>query len=76
MSGTQLRDDATTQAAFGDPDGNGWLPQGITERLPGRVSAMDTAPYLDARQRGSTAEQASAAADRYMKELRGVVAPR
>jgi hypothetical protein len=34
------------------------------------------APYLVARERGSTAEQASAAADRYMKEVRGVVVSR
>jgi len=31
------------------------------------------APYLDARLAGQTPEQASAAADRYMKEERGVV---
>ena len=31
------------------------------------------APYLSAREQGSTPEQASAAADRYMKEVRGVV---
>jgi catechol 2,3-dioxygenase-like lactoylglutathione lyase family enzyme len=30
------------------------------------------APYLDARQHGSTSEQATAAADRYMAEVRGV----
>lgn len=24
-------------ASFSDPDGNGWMLQGITERLPGRV---------------------------------------
>jgi hypothetical protein len=34
------------------------------------------APYLSARQQGSTAEQASAAADRYMEEVRGVVVAR
>jgi hypothetical protein len=34
------------------------------------------APYLSARQDGSTAEQASAAADRYMEEVRGVVVAR
>jgi catechol 2,3-dioxygenase-like lactoylglutathione lyase family enzyme len=27
----------TTFASFSDPDGNGWLLQEITERLPGRV---------------------------------------
>ena len=31
------------------------------------------APYLDARLAGRTPEQASAAADRYMKDERGVV---
>jgi catechol 2,3-dioxygenase-like lactoylglutathione lyase family enzyme len=30
-------------ASFSDPDGNGWLLQGITQRLPGRVQPMDTA---------------------------------
>jgi hypothetical protein len=31
------------------------------------------APYLNARQHGSTSEAAAAAADLYMKEVRGVV---
>ena len=30
-------------ATFSDPDGNGWLLQEITSRLPGRVDAADTA---------------------------------
>jgi hypothetical protein len=34
------------------------------------------APYLSARQQGSTSEQATAAADHYMKEVRGVVVSR
>jgi hypothetical protein len=34
------------------------------------------APYLAARQAGATPEQASAAADRYMEEERGVVVSR
>ena len=29
-------------ASFKDPDGNGWLFQEITARLPGRVEATDT----------------------------------
>jgi catechol 2,3-dioxygenase-like lactoylglutathione lyase family enzyme len=29
-------------ASFNDPDGNGWLFQEITTRLPGRVDASDT----------------------------------
>lgn len=30
-------------ATFGDPDGNTWLLQEVTARLPGRVDASDTA---------------------------------
>jgi catechol 2,3-dioxygenase-like lactoylglutathione lyase family enzyme len=30
-------------ATFSDPDGNGWLVQEITTRLPGRIDAADTA---------------------------------
>lgn len=29
-------------ASFSDPDGNGWLLQEVTARLPGRVQASDT----------------------------------
>jgi catechol 2,3-dioxygenase-like lactoylglutathione lyase family enzyme len=92
-------------ASFQDPDGNGWLLQEITTRLPGRewkstrAQAMDVAtlaellheteehhgqyekthgkhhwwdwyaPYLSARQDGSSPEEAAAAADRYMEEV-------
>ena len=91
-------------ASFEDPDGNGWLLQEITTRLPGRewesarARATDAAtlagllretaerhdrfekthaehqwwdwyaPYLSARQQGSSPEEASAAADRRMEE--------
>ena len=91
-------------ASFEDPDGNGWLLQEITTRLPGRewkstgASAVNIAtlaallgetakfhdryekthaehhwwdwyaPYLSARQNGSSPEEAAAAADRYMEE--------
>jgi catechol 2,3-dioxygenase-like lactoylglutathione lyase family enzyme len=90
-------------ASFEDPDGNGWLLQEITTRLPGRewkatqapatnVAALAEllheteqhhghyekthakhnwwgwyAPYLSARQNGSSPEEAVAAADRYME---------
>src|SRR5215813_10158380 len=90
-------------ASFEDPDGNGWLLQEITKRLPGRewestqAQAIDVAnlaellheteqhhgqyekthaehnwwewyaPYLSARQNGSSPEEAAAAADRYME---------
>jgi catechol 2,3-dioxygenase-like lactoylglutathione lyase family enzyme len=95
-------------ASFEDPDGNGWLLQEITTRLPGRewksprVRAADIstlaellrdtekhhgeyekthakhnwwdwyAPYLNARQNGSSPEDAAAAADRYMHEVHHV----
>ncbi len=91
-------------ASFEDPDGNGWLLQELSTRLPGREwqsapgGAVDVptlaellhetsehhgrfeeshvehhwwdwyAPYLSARQKGATAEQATAAADRRMEE--------
>jgi catechol 2,3-dioxygenase-like lactoylglutathione lyase family enzyme len=93
-------------ATFSDPDGNEFLLQEVTSRLPGRVDEapvatlaellLETAlhhdrfekaapahnwwdwyaPYLDARQHGSTPEQATEAADRYMEEAHGVVVSR
>ena len=95
-------------ASFEGPDGNGWLLQEITTRLPGRewkltqASATNVAtlaellheteqhhgqyekthaehhwwdwyaPYLSARQNGSSPEEAVAAADRYMEEVHQV----
>ena len=92
-----------TFASFKDPDGNEWLLQEVTTRLPGRewkspeAQATDVAkiaellheteqhhgdyekthgkhnwwdwyaPYLSARQRGSSTDEAAAAADRYME---------
>jgi len=91
--------------SFQDPDGNRWLLQEITTRLPGRewestrAGAIDVATlakllheteqrhggyekthakhnwwdwyasYLNARQNGSSPEQAAAAANRYMDEV-------
>ena len=93
-------------ATFSDPDGNEFLLQEVTSRLPGRVDETPVAtlaellletglhhdrfekaapahdwwdwyaPYLSARQQGSTPEQADAAADLYMEEAHGVVASR
>jgi catechol 2,3-dioxygenase-like lactoylglutathione lyase family enzyme len=93
----------SSYASFSDPDGNEWLLQEVTTRLPGRVDETDVAtlagllletamhhdafekaapahdwwdwyaPYLSAREHGSTSEQATAAADRYMAESHGVV---
>ena len=92
-----------SRASFADPDGNAWVLQEITERLPGRVEAPDSgalsellletslhhgafeavAPphdwwdwygaYMEARQAGATAEEASAAAGRYMADVKHVV---
>jgi len=88
-------------ASFADPDGNGWLLQEITARLPGREWKPTTdvatlaellhetsehhdpyekthpkhdwwnwyAPYLNARQNGSSSEEAAASADRYMEGI-------
>jgi len=93
-------------ASFEDPDGNRWLLQEITTRLPGReweptrAGAMDVtalaqllretaehhdhyekthakhdwwewyAPYINARQHGSSPEEAATAAGLYMEKLR------
>ena len=46
-------DSYSSFATFSDPDGNGWLLQEITTRLPGRIDAAETAF-------GSTADLASA----------------
>jgi len=89
-------------ARFRDPDGNRWLLQEITTRLPGRVESLDVealatllhetaehhdafekstpahdwwdwyAPYLSAREQGNSPEDATAAADRYMEQTRGI----
>jgi catechol 2,3-dioxygenase-like lactoylglutathione lyase family enzyme len=95
-----------TYAAFSDPDGNEWLLQEITSRLPGRVWD-DTAQieelagllhetadhhdpyekshpphnwwdwyaaYLNARQNGSSSDEAARAAGQFMAEVRHVTA--
>ena len=88
-------------ASFSDPDGNGWLLQEITTRIPGRLTTdveavaellHETsehhdpyeksspphnwwdwyAAYFTARQTGSTPEDASAAAGRYMAEVKHI----
>jgi catechol 2,3-dioxygenase-like lactoylglutathione lyase family enzyme len=90
-------------ATFADPDGNSYLLQEITERLPGRVwqtgiaalaellhetsehhGAFEAvapphdwwdwyAAYMDARQGGSSSEEASATAGRYMADVKHIV---
>ncbi len=90
-------------ASFADPDGNTFLLQEITKRLPGRVWGTDIgelagllhetsehhgtfeavapkhdwwdwyAAYMDARQRGSSPDDAAAAAGRYMADVKHIV---
>jgi catechol 2,3-dioxygenase-like lactoylglutathione lyase family enzyme len=45
---------------FSDPDGNGWLVQEITTRLPGRIDGADTA-FASAADLASALRRASAA---------------
>jgi catechol 2,3-dioxygenase-like lactoylglutathione lyase family enzyme len=47
-------------ASFRDPDGNGWLLQGATTRLPGRVDANDTT-FSSATEFASARRRAAAA---------------
>jgi len=96
-----------TFASFEDPDGNEWLLQEVTTRLPGRewekARSMDVAAlaellhetserhdrfekthaehhwwdwyasYLNARQNGSSPDEAVTIADRYMEEVLNVL---
>jgi catechol 2,3-dioxygenase-like lactoylglutathione lyase family enzyme len=47
-------------ASFGDPDGNGWLLQEVTTRLPGRIDAAETA-FASAADLASALRRAEAA---------------
>jgi hypothetical protein len=47
-------------ATFSDPDGNGWLLQEITARLPGRVDAAETS-YASAADLANAMRRAAAA---------------
>ena len=92
-----------SRASFADPDGNTWVLQEITQRLPGRVERWTSralaqllletakrhgafeavapphdwwdwyAAYMDAREQGSTPEDAAEAAGRYMAAVKHVV---
>jgi catechol 2,3-dioxygenase-like lactoylglutathione lyase family enzyme len=48
-----------SHASFSDPDGNGWLLQEVTERLPGRVAADTT--FISAADLAATLRRAAAA---------------
>ncbi|WP_331375786.1 VOC family protein [Sinorhizobium chiapasense] len=55
-------------ATFTDPDGNGWLVQEVTERLPGRVEPGATT-FASAADLASAFRRAEAAHGEYEKQL-------
>lgn len=54
-------------ATFSDPDGNGWVLQEVTARLPGRV-ATDNATYSSTSDLAAALRRAEAAHGQYEKE--------
>jgi catechol 2,3-dioxygenase-like lactoylglutathione lyase family enzyme len=57
-------------ATFSDPDSNGWLLQEITERLPGRVDAAETA-FASTADLASALRRAAAAHGEHEKRMGG-----
>jgi predicted enzyme related to lactoylglutathione lyase len=55
-------------ATFTDPDGNGWLLQEVTTRLPGRVDAAQTA-FASAAELAGAMRRASAAHGEHEKRI-------
>ena len=55
-------------ATFADPDGNGWLLQEVTTRLPGRVDALATT-FASAADLASAMRRASAAHGEHEKRI-------
>ncbi len=55
-------------ASFKDPDGNGWLLQEVTNRLPGRVDA-DTTTFASSADLASAMRRASAAHGEHEKRI-------
>jgi catechol 2,3-dioxygenase-like lactoylglutathione lyase family enzyme len=55
-------------ASFSDPDGNGWLLQDVTARLPGRVDAGDTT-FTSSTELASALRRAEAAHGEHEKRL-------
>jgi catechol 2,3-dioxygenase-like lactoylglutathione lyase family enzyme len=55
-------------ATFSDPDGNGWLLQEITTRLPGRVEAAETA-FADTADLAGAMRRASVAHGEHEKRI-------
>jgi catechol 2,3-dioxygenase-like lactoylglutathione lyase family enzyme len=57
-----------TFATFSDPDGNGWLLQEVTTRLPGRIDTAETA-FASAADLASAMRRASAAHGEHEKRI-------
>ena len=55
-------------ATFSDPDGNGWLLQEITARLPGRIDAAETA-FASTADLANAMRRASAAHGEHVKRI-------
>jgi catechol 2,3-dioxygenase-like lactoylglutathione lyase family enzyme len=55
-------------AKFSDPDGNGWLLQEVTTRLPGRIDPAETA-FASANDLASALRRASAAHGQHEKRI-------
>jgi catechol 2,3-dioxygenase-like lactoylglutathione lyase family enzyme len=55
-------------ATFSDPDGNGWLLQEITARLPGRVDPVETA-FTSAAELSKALQRAAAAHGEHEKRI-------
>jgi len=55
-------------ASFSDPDGNGWLLQEVTARLPGRVDS-DQTTFLSAAALASALQRAAAAHGEHEKRI-------
>ncbi len=55
-------------ASFSDPDGNGWLLQEVTTRLPGRVDAAQTA-FVSGADLASALRRAAAAHGEHEKRI-------
>jgi catechol 2,3-dioxygenase-like lactoylglutathione lyase family enzyme len=57
-------------ASFEDPDGNGWLLQEVTDRLPGRISAAETS-FASVNDLAQALRRAAAAHDLHEKRTGG-----
>jgi hypothetical protein len=55
-------------ATFSDPDGNGWVLQEVTTRLPGRVDPIDTT-FTSAPELASALRRAAAAHGEHEKRI-------